>query len=137
MNVRLLSTDPRVHETPLLVLPIFEGAESVGALAASLDEQLGGALARAFASGDVRGRAGDSVIAYRDDKGSGPRRVLLLGAGKREKLDAEQVRRLVGRAVRAAEKLGVTRITVRVEDAAGLGEERLAQSAGELSLIHI
>jgi leucyl aminopeptidase len=132
MSVRLHTTDPKVHETPLLVLPVFEGADSLGPLAQSLDEQMGGGLARAFASGDARGRTGESVVSYRaDDKGPGPRRVMLPGAGKREKLDAEQVRRLVGRAVRAAERLGVKQVTVRIEDTAAVGPERLAQAAAE------
>ena len=132
MNVRLHSTDPRAHETPLLVVPAFEGAQGPGELASSLDEHFGGAVARAYASGDVRGRAGESALIYRvEEKGPGPRRLLLLGAGKREKLDAEQVRRFVGRAVRAAERLGVPRLTVRLEDATALGDERLGQAAAE------
>jgi leucyl aminopeptidase len=129
--VRLHSADPRVHETPLLVVPVFEG-ESGGELAESLDGAFGGGVARARKSGDVRGRAGESLLVYRtEESGPGPRRVMLLGAGKREKLDAEQVRRFVGRAVRAAERLGVPRLTVRVENPAGVEDERLAQAAAE------
>jgi leucyl aminopeptidase len=136
MNVRLHTTDPRIHASPLLVLPVYEGGEGAGELAGSLDEHFGGAVARAWASGDARGRTGESVVVYRaEDKGPGPRRLMLLGAGKREKLDAEQVRRFVGRAVRAAERLGVARLMVRVEDASGLGEERLAQAAAEGAML--
>ena len=132
MNVRLHTTDPKVHETPLLVVPVFEGATTPEGLASSIDEHFGGGVARAFASGDVKGRSGETLVFYRtDEKGAGPRRLMLLGAGKREKLDAEQVRRYVGRAVRAAEKLGVPRVTIRVDDTTGLGEERLAQAAAE------
>jgi leucyl aminopeptidase len=132
MTVRLLSSDPRAHETPLLVLPVFEGAQGPGDLAASLDEHFGGAVRRALASGDVRGKAGESVLLHRvEEKGPGPRRLLLLGAGPREKLDAEQVRRFLGRAVRASERLGIPRLTTRVDDGTGLGEERLGQAAAE------
>jgi leucyl aminopeptidase len=132
MNVRLHPTEVRVHETPLLVLPVFEGEKAPSDFAASLDEAFGGAVARAFQAGDVRGRTGESLVFYRsEEKNAGPARMMLLGAGKGEKLDAEQVRRFLGRAVRGAERLGLARLTVRVEDPAGLGPELLAQAAAE------
>ena len=132
MNVRLHSTDLRVHDTPLLVLPVFEGQRPPGELAASLDARLGGGVLRAVASGDVKGRVGESVLLYRaEEKSAGPARVILLGAGPAERFDAEQVRRFVGRAVRAAERMGLPRLTVRLHDAGKVGKERFAQAAAE------
>jgi leucyl aminopeptidase len=131
MNVRLHATDPKVHDTPLLVLPVFDG-EDGGPLAQALDGWVGGAISRAIGTGDVKGLADQSTLLYRSEqKSAGPQRILLLGAGKRAKMDAEGVRRFVGRAVRAGEKLRVTRLTVRVEDASGMGPEKLAQAATE------
>jgi leucyl aminopeptidase len=59
---------------------------------------------------DLKHKLGDSVFVYLND--GGPRRVLLLGAGKQQAFDLEAVRRFAGHAVRAGESVGVTGLTV-------------------------
>jgi len=82
-----------------------------------------------MASGDFKGRPGDETVAY--GGGEGPQRVVLLGLGEAAKVDAEKVRRYAGRAVRAAERLGVTDVALWVDGAGQIGDADLAQAAAE------
>ena len=60
---------------------------------------------------DLKHKPGESTFVYLNE-GGGPRRVLLLGAGKPSGLDLEAARRFAGHAVRAAESVGVSGLTV-------------------------
>ena len=68
-----------------------------GAVAA-LDKRLGGALRSAIGSGDFRGRSGEVLPLY-PTAGGKLQRVLLLGLGEADALDAGELRRAAGRAV--------------------------------------
>ncbi len=80
------------------------------ALAAS-DGAVGGAIRRAWGSGEVHGRFQELTVFHRSD---GPGRVALLGLGPRERLDAERVRRASASAVKALRGKGVRRVAFRL-----------------------
>jgi leucyl aminopeptidase len=98
---------PDALDTPLLVLPLFERDRQPEAAAAAVDEKLGGAIARLLADGDFRGRKEETLVLYPRAGELPARRVLLLGAGKREDFTIDVLRRSMGSAVRSAERLGV------------------------------
>jgi leucyl aminopeptidase len=129
MQLRFIETDPSVHETPLLAVAVPEGTDASAPTLQAIDRALSGAIARALSSGDVRGRSGDEVVLYGDD--SGPARVVLLGVGKSEEVDAEAVRQLAGRAVRAAEKLRLSRVAVVLDGLDSVEPGRRAQAVAE------
>ncbi|MDH3205553.1 MAG: leucyl aminopeptidase [Gemmatimonadota bacterium] len=129
MQVRYVDTAPQSHETELLACGVIQGTESPEGALGDLDKATGGAVGRALTSGDMRGRKADQLMLYGGD--SGPRRILLLGIGKADDVSTEVVRRLAGRAVRAAEKLGIEGITVSLDGLGALGDEAKAQAAAE------
>ncbi len=129
MQVRFDDADALSHETPLLVVGVPEGTAAAGGFLARVDDLLSGAVDRSFASGDLKGRATDEVVVY--GEGAGPVRVGLLGIGKTEAFDAEQMRRLGGRAVRLAERLGLGAVSLWLGDAGDLDDGVRAQSAAE------
>ena len=115
MNVRCVSSaDAASHETPLLVLPVHESEDEAGAgvqkAAVIAPAGLSDVLAGDFPPEDLKHKPGESALVYLD-MGAGPRRVLLLGAGKPSGFDLEGVRRFAGHAVRAAESVGVSGLT--------------------------
>src|SRR5687768_9062210 len=100
-EVALSARRPDELDADLLVVPIFEAAASgdtssgdASGNAAWLDEACGGALSRARASGEFRGKLYDAfttpVIASSWKTG----RALLIGAGKSGDWTAERLRRL-------------------------------------------
>ena len=103
MNVTVVSGDLAGMETPLLVVPVFEG-DAVDPAAAALDEALGGLIAAVRARGDLAGKAGDAVVLY-PPAGSKAERVLLVGLGKADGVTAEKLRRAGGTAAKQAAKL--------------------------------
>ena len=129
MQVHFHAADALAFDTPLLALAVPSGASASEGALARADQTLGGAVARAFASGDLKGAAKDEVVLYAGD--DGPRRVVLLGVGKASDFDAEQMRRFAARAVRVAERLGVTSVAVSLEVAGAALDAASAQGAAE------
>ncbi len=133
MQVRYIDADPLAGTTPLLAVPVAEGTlEPVGFLA-RLDAHLGGAVTRVLAAGDLQGRLDERVLLYGPD--GGPERVLLIGCGKAEKIDAEIVRRVLGRAVRVAEELHRTSLSAWLDGAGRVDDALLAQAAAEGAML--
>jgi leucyl aminopeptidase len=113
MNVRCVSSaDAASHDTPLLVLPVHQSEEGDEGPEAEVvaPEGLSEALSGALPAEDLKHKPGKSAFVYLSTD-SGPRRVLLLGAGKASEFDLERARRFAGHAVRAAESVGVSGLT--------------------------
>jgi len=106
MEFKIESGDPTIHETPCLILGVFENGELSGP-AAAVDRSGDGYLSDFLRTGDMDGKIGHTLILYRVP-GSGGERVLLAGCGKREEFH----RRNYGKALAAAVKrLDDTHIT--------------------------
>jgi leucyl aminopeptidase len=129
MQLRYSTEDPAAHATELLAVAVSPGASVASGVMAALDRGLGGALGRALASGDMRGKAADEVLLY--GGGSGPRRVLLLGVGESKDVTPEIVRRMAARAVRAAEKLRMPSLSVCLDGLGPVPSAQRAQAAAE------
>jgi leucyl aminopeptidase len=135
MQLRYLDADPARHETELLAVAVVQGERVTPKSALGpLNNGLGGAVARAIELGDMRGKPTDEVLLYAPGGaagGRGPKRVLLLGVGESDALTPESVRRMVGRAVRVAEKLRLDGLTVSLDGLSGLDPETKGQAAAE------
>ena len=129
MRLRYVDADPRTFVTPLLAVGVTEGADPSAGLLAELDATLTGAVRRAFACGDMKGKSGDEIVLYAG--ADGPARVVLLGMGKAAKVDAEGVRRMAGRAVRTAERLRLDDLAIALDSVGGITPEAVAQAAAE------
>ncbi len=131
MQLRYVDVKPEAHETPILGVGIPRGTETPQGALADLDEVLGGQIARALQRGDMRGRPDDELLLFSPGTAKGPERVLLLGLGKAEKVDAETVRRTAGRLVRAAERFRMESGAVSLEGFDALAPDIVAQAAAE------
>jgi leucyl aminopeptidase len=127
MHVHLLTEDPLLRGTPLLAVPVpsFQGAELPAPLA-PVDKALGGALQVAANRGDLRTGMTDRLLLFGDDPEQGPARVVLLGVGEEPALTPEVARRFAGRAVREAETLRLTEVTLWLQ---GWGPDRIQGAA--------
>lgn len=129
MQLRYVDTDAQSHDVLLLAVGVLEGSDASSSLLSSLDTSLGGSVARAFATGDMKGRAEDEILLYGGD--NGPARVVLLGLGKAEKVAAETIRRMAGRAVRCAERLHIDGLAIALNGLGDVSDEEVAQAAAE------
>jgi leucyl aminopeptidase len=133
MQVRLYHDDPLSQDTPLLALPVFSGEEPLLPLVARVGDFLGGAFARALSAGDFRGKEEEVSLFYHPDSASGgPRRFLFVGVGARADLTTEGLRKFSASAVRRAEQLSVTELSLYLppEFSGGLGAAVRAAAEG-------
>ena len=119
MRLRYIEDQTEAPDTPLLALAVVEGGDAANVYLSGRDGAIRRAVAAAMEMGDVTGKTSDEVVLYGGEHG--PVRVVLLGIGKGDDLDAETLRRFAGRAVRVAERLKLESLAISLD----------------LSLIHI
>ena len=122
----------------LLAIGLFaEGAGAKGpALPAGvrgLDRELGGVIRSALATGDFKGRPDQRMLLYPSGNAgkTSVGRVLLLGMGPAQGVDAERVRRFAGGAASEARERKLGRLVVLAPRARGLRAEDCAQALAE------
>jgi leucyl aminopeptidase len=130
MNVELIFQDPRTISSPLLAVPLAKESDIREGILGSMDALTGGDLQRAFNRGDLTGRKEETFLLFPSSEG-GPERILLVGVGKREDVDAETLRRAFGRAVRVAEGMRLDSLSVWIDPTLPLSEPEYAQAATE------
>ncbi|HXF94858.1 MAG TPA: leucyl aminopeptidase [Gemmatimonadales bacterium] len=108
MKTALLTRPPAEAETPLLVL--FLPLGDLPASAAELDRACGGALGRALASGDFKGKKDEQILVY-PPQGKA-QRILLVGLGKAGDVTRTTLRRAAAAAAKRARGLGTGRLTM-------------------------
>src|SRR5258705_6890981 len=91
--VRLVTQPLLRIDTDVLVVPAFEGEAVAGALPA-VDEATGGEVARATASGEIKGRLYELFVTPASGGGWSPARVAIAGAGKAADFTTERLRKL-------------------------------------------
>jgi len=129
MNSSLI-TKPLIDiETPLLAIAVPAATELPASLA-PIDQVTGGAVVRALASGDFKGKRDETLLAYGTGKA---RRVLLVGIGKPADVTHNSVRRAAAVAGKRARALGTGRYAFAVapESRNGLTAEAMAQATVE------
>ena len=130
MNIELILRDPITVPTPLLVLPFPEGTETLKGALASADALTEGDLQRALERKDITGKKEEAFLLI-PPQGSGPQRILVVGTGKRDEVDAEVLRRVFGRAVRVAEGLRLEALSVWMDSGFPVSQAVYAQAAAE------
>jgi leucyl aminopeptidase len=118
-------------ETPLLAVALAEGAATLPASLAGLDQASGGMLTRAFTSGDFKGKRDEAMVLY---PGSGKaQRVLLVGMGKGGAVTRASIRRAASLAAKRARALGTKQLAfaAAAETRNGVTAKDLGQVAAE------
>ena len=89
-----------------LVVTIYEGEKADDGALKELDERTSGVIGEMLGSDEMRGKQGDMVYLYRPGA-IRARRLLLVGAGKREDYSLDTVRKVTGSAARYLRGKGV------------------------------
>ncbi|MFY9583411.1 MAG: M17 family peptidase N-terminal domain-containing protein, partial [Candidatus Acidiferrales bacterium] len=99
MQITIETRPPAAIETEALVSYVFEQDNPIEGAVAELDRIAGGALRKLAASGEITGKSLEMTLLH-SVSGLVAERLLLVGAGKPEKFDAAELRRLAGAALR-------------------------------------
>ncbi len=131
MQVTLDSRPASQVEAEALVSYVFEPEKEQGTavqgVVAELDRAAGGALGKLAASGEMTGKTLEFTLVH-FAPGIGAQRIVLIGAGKREKFGTAELRRLASAAVRYLKARSVKRIAFLVHE-----RERNAEAAQALT----
>ncbi len=109
MEVKLETTSPLVTDADALVTFAFEENNPAQGALAELDRATGGRLKELAASGELTGKWLEMVLLHYP-AGLQAKRLLVVGAGKREKFDPVRLRRLAGAAARYLKARGAKRL---------------------------
>ena len=105
-------------KTDALVVGRFSDAKTTDKLTRELDRRLGGAIGKIIDLGDFKGKPGQSVIVYGNEK-IGARRVMLVGLGERAKASAETIRKACAHAAMQAVSMKLDSLALAVHRALG------------------
>ncbi len=132
MDIKVLDKAPQDVDAELLVAGIFENEKPADCGLGRLDVALSGKIQLALDREDFSGKSGQDLFLYGNgDKG--PRRVLIIGLGKRENLTPEKIRRAFGSAGKKARSLNTSQACL-LPPLKGLEkdlEEKVAMAAAE------
>lgn len=118
-------------ETDALVITIYEGEKADDGALKELDERTGGMVAEMLGTDEMRGKPGDMVYIYRPGN-IRARRLLLVGAGKREEFSFDTVRRMAGSAARFLRSKGARSMAILRRSQLDLGKSAQAATEGAL-----
>jgi leucyl aminopeptidase len=101
-----------------LIVPAFEKEDVFPPAVEAINERTGGWVQEVYNSGEFKGKPFESAILHRPANFKA-KRLVLFGAGKREKFDAAEARKLAGAAVRALKSKGVRSIALSLAQPSG------------------
>ncbi|HKU81748.1 MAG TPA: leucyl aminopeptidase [Candidatus Tumulicola sp.] len=109
MQIRIAHDAPAQVRAGALAVPVFSGAELEGAARAA-DAATGGAVADAIASGEIKGKLGETVLVHAKDQPF--RRVLAVGLGDAADFKPSLLARYAAIAVRHLGKKNVSELAL-------------------------
>jgi leucyl aminopeptidase len=128
MQITLDSKPYAALETEALVSFVFEESDPVQGRISEIDQAAHGLLRRLAKSGELTGKTLEMTLIHAP-AGLEAARLLLVGAGKREKFDSAALRKISGSALRYLKSRGVHNFAVAVRE--GNATEDSAQAIAE------
>ena len=106
-------------ETPALVVNLMKGVTEPGGATGAVDKALDGAISRLIQDGEIKGNQGSIGMLHTMGK-IAPQRVVVVGLGPVEKLDAQVVRQVSGGVARYLRQRGIASAAT-IAHGAGVG----------------
>jgi leucyl aminopeptidase len=128
MKITLDSQSAAAIETQALVTYVFEEDDPISGRAVELDKSIGGLLGRLAKGGELTGKNLEMTLIHAP-AGLKTERLLVVGAGKKEKFAQAELRKLAGAAHRFLKTRGVKRLAFLVRE--GETNSGVAQAVSE------
>jgi leucyl aminopeptidase len=132
MQITLESKPFASIETDALVSYVFEEADPIQGRVLELDQFMDGLLTGLAKSGELTGKPLEMTLVHAP-RGLKAARLLLVGAGKREKFDAAILRRIAGAALRHLKGRSVKRFAFLLRENEGVEDGTQAIAEGALA----
>jgi leucyl aminopeptidase len=103
LKFQVKSGDILAVKSDAVIVGIFEGAKSLSGVTANVDKRLGNAILELIKIGEFKGKASETHVIH--TLGKMPSRlVLVVGLGKKEKLNVEKIRNVMAESARILRK---------------------------------
>src|ERR1700737_407028 len=132
MQITLESKPFAAIETDALVSYVFEEADPIQGRVLELDQFTDGLLSRLANSGELTGKPLEMTLVHAP-RGFKAARLLLVGAGKRDRFDSAVLRRIAGAALRYLKSRSVKQCAFLVRENAGVENATQAMAEGALT----
>src|ERR1700683_5269528 len=106
MEIKIRTEKPETIAADALVTYVFDGDDRISGVISNLDQIAKGKIAPLAKSGEITGKALEMVLLHYPE-GIAAQRLLLVGAGKRDKTSLADLRRVAGSALRYLKARGV------------------------------
>lgn len=132
MNITVTRGDITEQSAAALVVNHFEGLQSPGGATRALDAKLNGAIRALIASGDFKGKLGETAVLYPHGEILSTR-VILVGLGRSDEFSLDRARQAAGAAATRAVGLGCRSLAsvVHGAGAGGLEAQAAARAVAE------
>jgi leucyl aminopeptidase len=121
-STRLLTGNPAIADTDLLIVPVFD-TEPIADVLPAVDAATNGEARRAMAAGEFKGRQGEFFLTPSAPEGGWKAaRIALAGAGKREDFDLERLRKVATAAALVARGRRMPRVAFLVRGSMPVAE---------------
>ena len=136
MEINVVQGDIIGLKADAAVVNLFEGVKQPGGGTGAVDRALDGAITEIIADGELTGKEGEIVQVHTFGK-IAPKRVVIVGLGKKERFDEDTVRRVMGGLCRDLSSRGIRKVTTLVHGAGigGMDADDSAQAIAEGSLL--
>jgi len=125
MNISVIQGDIVEQSAAALVVNQFEGLQNPGGATRALDTKLGGAVRALIASGDFKGKLGETAVLYPHGEILATR-VIVVGLGRSAEFTLDRARQAAGAAAAKAVGLGCRSMATMVHGAGAGGLEAKA-----------
>ncbi len=116
------------HRTGCLVIGVPEGARELAGDALAINEATDGLVRAIVEQGDMEAKPGNTLLLHRP-QGITAERLLLVGLGKAEELDARQFRKLIQKAATSLKALGAKDATIAFSGIEVIGRDNHWQAS--------
>ena len=136
MKINVTQGEIQAYQADTLIVNLFDDVTTPSGATGAIDKALDGAISELIASGDLTGKTGEVGVLY--PRGAIPAtRVLVVGLGKRDGFNLENVRQAAANGIKKAQKLKAKNVATIVHGAGigGLEVQTAAQATVEGSLL--
>lgn len=136
MKVTAVTGDITKIATDAIIINLFEGTKQPGGATAAVDKALGGTISKMIKGGEIKGKQGETTLIHTFGKIKAAK-VLVLGLGKKDDLNANVIRNVTAEACRYLKKASVKEAatTVHGAGAGGIDPEKAAQAITEGAML--
>ena len=119
-------------EADCIVVNLFQGVTEPGGATGAVDQAMGGVIKQLIEDGDIKGKAGELTLVHTQGKIK-PKRVVVAGLGKQDKMSTDTLRSLGGDVARFARGKGFSSVASIIHGAGidGMDPEAAGQAFAE------